>query len=204
MITWSTLNIGDAVCIQCCNGASYAWSIWDTARFEWGPNAKPESCIFLCISDFIGRFREKNGHFALDSANAWIKQYQKDLADKTTDGSQDRYCILRNFDGFCLASYWLCWTTTHNRFSVWHWRQLLVTKSGRKQFVKLHGWARITKVGGSDWGGIGRAHNITCSKVNLAQVMYSTTLTICYFVNFGRSLSIMNNVSSYDEDTGLG
>jgi hypothetical protein len=31
-----------------------------------------------------------------DDANAWIKQYQPDFADKTTDGSENRYWILRN------------------------------------------------------------------------------------------------------------
>ncbi|MEE9651601.1 hypothetical protein [Enterobacter soli] len=53
---------------------------------------------YICIrtSDFIASLRKKNWHFTQDYANAWIKQYQPDFADKTTDGSENRYWILRN------------------------------------------------------------------------------------------------------------
>lgn len=53
---------------------------------------------YLCIrtEDFISMLREKNWHFSRVDANAWIERYQPDFADKTTDGSDNRYWILRN------------------------------------------------------------------------------------------------------------
>jgi hypothetical protein len=38
----------------------------------------------------------KNCHFSQVDANQWIERNQPDFADKTTDGSENRYWILRN------------------------------------------------------------------------------------------------------------
>lgn len=53
---------------------------------------------YLCLNTnkFINKLREKSWHFSQADANAWIERYQPDFADKTTDGSDNRYWILRN------------------------------------------------------------------------------------------------------------
>lgn len=54
--------------------------------------------IYQCLNTdkFITELRVRNWHFSQADANAWIKRYQPDFADKTTDGSDNRYWILRN------------------------------------------------------------------------------------------------------------
>jgi hypothetical protein len=53
---------------------------------------------YLCLrtDSFIAKLRDKNWHFTQSDANSWIERYQPDFADKTTDGSDNRYWILRN------------------------------------------------------------------------------------------------------------
>ena len=56
----------------------------------------PKGYRYLSTDAFIEKLREFNWHYTREEANAWIKRYQKDFADKTTDGSDNRYWILRN------------------------------------------------------------------------------------------------------------
>lgn len=56
----------------------------------------PKGYRYLSTDGFIDKLREKNWHFTQADANQWIKRYQPDFADKTTDGSENRYWILRN------------------------------------------------------------------------------------------------------------
>lgn len=53
---------------------------------------------FQCLrtNDFIRELAKVHHHFTLADANEWIKYYQPDFADKTTDHSDNRYWILRN------------------------------------------------------------------------------------------------------------
>lgn len=51
---------------------------------------------YLRTDTFIEKLRENNWHFSRSDANSWIERYQPDFADKTTDGSDNRYWILRN------------------------------------------------------------------------------------------------------------
>jgi len=53
---------------------------------------------YLCLNTnkFINKLREESWHFSQADANTWIERYQPDFADKTTNGSQNRYWILRN------------------------------------------------------------------------------------------------------------
>ncbi|HFT7524737.1 hypothetical protein ACVGWB_15560 [Enterobacter mori] len=57
-------------------------------------NPKGYQC--LRTDDFIRELRARNWHFTPDDANAWIERNQPGFADKTTDGSDNRYWILRN------------------------------------------------------------------------------------------------------------
>ncbi|MCK7250268.1 MULTISPECIES: hypothetical protein [Enterobacter cloacae complex] len=51
---------------------------------------------YLSTDNFIAKLREMNWHLSREDANSWIERYQPDFADKTTDGSDNRYWILRN------------------------------------------------------------------------------------------------------------
>lgn len=51
---------------------------------------------YISTDDFVTKLRDKNWHFSRTDANAWIERYQPDFADKTTNGSDNRYWILRN------------------------------------------------------------------------------------------------------------
>jgi hypothetical protein len=55
----------------------------------------PKEYRFLQTNLFITKLREINWHFSQADANAWIERYQPDFADKTTDGSENRYWVLR-------------------------------------------------------------------------------------------------------------
>lgn len=66
------------------------------AAFVEAIQLNPKGYRYLSTNAFIDKLREKNWHFTQGDANAWIKQYQPDFADKTTDGSENRYWILRN------------------------------------------------------------------------------------------------------------
>ena len=56
----------------------------------------PKGYRYLRTDSFVTKLREKSWHFSREDANAWIERYQPDFADKTTDGSDNRYWILRN------------------------------------------------------------------------------------------------------------
>ncbi|HCI8639102.1 TPA: hypothetical protein NP705_004766 [Enterobacter hormaechei subsp. xiangfangensis] len=51
---------------------------------------------YLSTDSFIEKLREFNWHYTREEANAWIERNQPGFADKTTDGSDNRYWILRN------------------------------------------------------------------------------------------------------------
>ncbi|WP_409248003.1 hypothetical protein [Enterobacter hormaechei] len=57
-------------------------------------NPKGYQC--LRTDDFIRELRARNWHFTPDDANDWIERYQPDFTDKTTDGTDNHYWILRN------------------------------------------------------------------------------------------------------------
>lgn len=56
----------------------------------------PKGCRYLSTDSFIEKLREFNWHFTRRDANAWIERYQPDFMDKTTDGTDNHYWILRN------------------------------------------------------------------------------------------------------------
>lgn len=56
----------------------------------------PKGYRYLSTDRFIEKLREYNWHFTRSDANSWIQRYQPDFADKTTDGSDNHYWILRN------------------------------------------------------------------------------------------------------------
>lgn len=56
----------------------------------------PKGYRYLSTDSFIEKLRGLNWHFNRTDANAWIERYQPDFADKTTNGSDNRYWILRN------------------------------------------------------------------------------------------------------------
>ncbi|HHT0955157.1 TPA: hypothetical protein ACTYAS_002586 [Enterobacter kobei] len=56
----------------------------------------PKGYRYLRTDSFIEKLREYNWHFSRAEANSWIERYQPGFADKTTDGSANRYWILRN------------------------------------------------------------------------------------------------------------
>ena len=66
------------------------------AAFIAATQRNPKGYICLRTSDFIRALSDKNWHFSQPEANSWIERYQPDFADKTTDGSENRYWILRN------------------------------------------------------------------------------------------------------------
>lgn len=57
-------------------------------------NPKGYRCLHTDV--FISKLRELNWHFSHTDANSWIERYQPDFTDKTTDGSENRFWILRN------------------------------------------------------------------------------------------------------------
>jgi hypothetical protein len=60
------------------------------------PYSKIKGLSLSQHDSFITKLREKNWHFSQVDANQWIERNQPDFADKTTDGSENRYWILRN------------------------------------------------------------------------------------------------------------
>ena len=66
------------------------------AAFLASIEQNPKGYLCLNTNIFINKLREKNWHFSQADANAWIERYQPGFADKTTDGSDNRYWILRN------------------------------------------------------------------------------------------------------------
>ncbi|HHA1951112.1 TPA: hypothetical protein ACOEGL_000028 [Enterobacter ludwigii] len=66
------------------------------AAFIAAIQLNPKRYQYLLTESFIEKLREYNWHFTRSDANAWIERYQPDFADKTTNGSDNRYWILRN------------------------------------------------------------------------------------------------------------
>ncbi|HHE9944752.1 TPA: hypothetical protein ACPHLE_003839 [Enterobacter cloacae] len=66
------------------------------AAFLASIEQNPKGYLCLKTNKFINNLRENNWHFSQADANAWIERYQPGFADKTTDGSDNRYWILRN------------------------------------------------------------------------------------------------------------
>ncbi|EOT2367735.1 hypothetical protein P3200_005258 [Escherichia coli] len=56
----------------------------------------PKGYRYLSTDSFIEKLREFNWHFTRADANSWIERYQPDFMDKTTDGTDNHYWILRN------------------------------------------------------------------------------------------------------------
>lgn len=56
----------------------------------------PKGYRYLSTDRFIEKLREYNWHFTRSDANLWIERYQPDFVDKTMDGSDNHYWILRN------------------------------------------------------------------------------------------------------------
>lgn len=66
------------------------------AAFVAALELNPKGYRYLSTDAFVEKLREFNWHYTREEANARIERYQKDFADKTTDGSDNRYWILRN------------------------------------------------------------------------------------------------------------
>ena len=66
------------------------------AAFVESIQLNPKGYRYLSTDRFIEKLREFNWHFTREDANSWIERYQPDFADKTTDGGDNRYWILRN------------------------------------------------------------------------------------------------------------
>ncbi|HDS5487131.1 TPA: hypothetical protein QH312_004693 [Enterobacter chengduensis] len=66
------------------------------AAFIAAIQQNPKGYLCLHTDKFITELQERHWHFSQADANSWIKRYQPDFADKTTNGSENRYWILRN------------------------------------------------------------------------------------------------------------
>ena len=66
------------------------------AAFIAAIELNPKGYRCLRTDSFIEKLRGLNWHFTRADANAWIERNQPGFADKTTDGSDNRYWILRN------------------------------------------------------------------------------------------------------------
>ena len=66
------------------------------AAFVAAIEVNPKGYRYLRTDSFIEKLRSFNWHFTRADANAWIERNQPGFADKTTDGSDNRYWVLRN------------------------------------------------------------------------------------------------------------
>ncbi len=66
------------------------------AAFTAAIQQNPKGFQCLRTDDFICKLAKVHWHFSRTEANEWIRYYQPDFADKTTDASDNRYWILRN------------------------------------------------------------------------------------------------------------
>ena len=66
------------------------------AAFIAAIELNPKGYRYLRTDSFIQKLRGLNWHFTRADANSWIERNQPGFADKTTDGSDNRYWILRN------------------------------------------------------------------------------------------------------------
>lgn len=66
------------------------------AAFIAAIELNPKGYRYLRTDSFIQKLRGFNWHFTRADANSWIERNQPGFADKTTDGSDNRYWILHN------------------------------------------------------------------------------------------------------------
>lgn len=66
------------------------------AAFIAAIELNPKGYRYLRTDSFIQKLRGLNWHFTRADANSWIERNQPGFADKSTDGSDNRYWILRN------------------------------------------------------------------------------------------------------------
>ncbi len=66
------------------------------AAFIAAIELNPKGYRYLRTDSFIQKLRGLNWHFTRADANSWIERNQPGFADKTNDGSDNRYWILRN------------------------------------------------------------------------------------------------------------
>lgn len=66
------------------------------AAFIAAIELNPKGYRYLRTDSFIQKLRGLNWHFTRADANSWIERNQPGFADKSTDGCDNRYWILRN------------------------------------------------------------------------------------------------------------
>ncbi|EJI8357991.1 hypothetical protein NG502_000138 [Escherichia coli] len=66
------------------------------AAFVAAIQQNPKGYRCLRTEDFIRELAKVHWHFSRTDANEWIERYQPDFTDKTTDGTDNHYWILRN------------------------------------------------------------------------------------------------------------
>lgn len=66
------------------------------AAFIAAIQQSPKGYLCLHTDKFITELRERNWYFSYADANSWIERNQTGFVDKTIDGSDNRYWILRN------------------------------------------------------------------------------------------------------------
>lgn len=66
------------------------------AAFHAAIQLNPKGYRCLHTADFIRELAKANWHFSQADANDWIERFQSGFVDKTPDGSENRYWILRN------------------------------------------------------------------------------------------------------------
>ncbi|EMV1569753.1 TPA: hypothetical protein JG854_002613 [Enterobacter hormaechei subsp. steigerwaltii] len=66
------------------------------AAFIAAIQQNPKGYLCLYTDKCIAELQDRHWHFSQSDANSWIQRYQPGFADKSTDGSGNRYWILRN------------------------------------------------------------------------------------------------------------
>lgn len=66
------------------------------SAFHAAIQLNPKGYQWLRSSDFVRELAKVHWHFSRADANEWIERYQPDFTDKTTDGTDNHYWILRN------------------------------------------------------------------------------------------------------------
>ena len=95
------------------------------AAFVAAIQLNPKGYRCLRTEDFIRELSKVHWHFSRTDANEWIQRYQPDFTDKTTDGTDNHYWILRLVNN----------------------QVLLILSGGRTQFARVMEKALITEDG---------------------------------------------------------
>ncbi|SSW86882.1 Uncharacterised protein [Klebsiella pneumoniae] len=66
------------------------------AAFVAAIQLNPKSYRWLRTADFIRELAKVHWHFSQNDANEWIARNQPGFTDKTTDGTDNHYWILRS------------------------------------------------------------------------------------------------------------